>query len=82
MTPYAPAPASDGRLIAYRLLAMVAHFRAPKNGNINYLTPVFGAVIAVTLLGDNFEIFHALRIGTIAVGIWLAMFTQKKNIPF
>jgi drug/metabolite transporter (DMT)-like permease len=38
-------------------------------------------VIAVTLLGENFEIFHALGIGMIAVGIWLAMFVQKQNIP-
>jgi drug/metabolite transporter (DMT)-like permease len=54
---------------------------APASGNVIYLTPVFGVVIAVTLLGENFEIFHALGIGMIAVGIWLAMFVQKKNIP-
>ena len=54
---------------------------APASGNVIYLTPVFGVVIAVTLLGETFEIFHALGIGMIAVGIWLAMFVQKQNIP-
>ena len=81
MTPDAPASASDGPPVAYRLLAMVALFRAPESGNIIYLIPVFGMVLAVTLLGVNFKIFLELDIGTIAVGIWLAMFTQKKNIP-
>jgi drug/metabolite transporter (DMT)-like permease len=51
---------------------------APTGGNIIYLTPVFGVIIAITLLGETFQLFHAVGILLIALGIWLAMFIGKK----
>ena len=51
---------------------------AATGGNIIYLTPVFGVIIAITLLGETFQLFHAVGILLIALGIWLAMFIGKK----
>lgn len=56
----------------------VRRIGAPTAGNMIYLTPVFGVVIAITLLGETFHGFHAAGIGLIATGIWLAMFSGKK----
>ncbi len=36
------------------------------------LVPVFTPVLAVTFLGESFEVFHALALGLVVVGIWLA----------
>ncbi|MBT6286677.1 MAG: EamA family transporter, partial [Rhodospirillaceae bacterium] len=51
---------------------------APAAGNMIYLTPVFGVIVAMTLLGETFHLFHAGGIALIAVGIWLALFSDKK----
>jgi len=51
---------------------------APTGGNIIYLTPVFGVIIAITLLGETFQFFHAIGILLIALGILFAMFIGKK----
>ena len=50
---------------------------APAAGNMIYLTPVFGVLIAVSLLGETFHGFHAVGVGLIAAGIWLALFVRK-----
>lgn len=47
-----------------------------KAGYIIYLTPVFGVLMAVGILGEPFQKFHAVGILLIAVGIWLATFSQ------
>lgn len=56
----------------------VRRIGAPTAGNMIYLTPVFGVVIATTLLGETFHGFHAAGIGLVATGIWLALFSRKK----
>lgn len=50
---------------------------APAAGNMIYLIPVFGVLIAVGLLGETFHGFHAVGVGLIALGIWLALFSRK-----
>ncbi|CAN0473678.1 unnamed protein product [Discosporangium mesarthrocarpum] len=51
---------------------------APTAGNLIYLTPVFGVIIAITVLGESFHGFHATGVALIAIGIWLALFSQRK----
>ena len=36
------------------------------------LVPVFGAMLAVALLGEPFRFYHALSLGLVLAGIWLA----------
>ena len=43
-----------------------------------YLTPVFGVIVAMTLLGETFHVFHAGGVILIAAGIWLALFSDRK----
>lgn len=50
---------------------------APAAGNMIYLTPVFGVVIAISLLGETFHAFHAAGVALIAAGIWLALFSKR-----
>lgn len=52
---------------------------APATGNMIYLTPVFGVLIAITLLGETFHPFHAVGVAMIAVGIWLALFGERRK---
>ena len=52
---------------------------APTAGNMIYLTPVFGVIIAISLLGETFHGFHAAGVGMIAAGIWLALFSRGKS---
>lgn len=56
----------------------VRRIGAPAAGNVIYLTPVFGVIIAITLLGETFHGFHAAGVGMIAAGIWLALFSRQK----
>lgn len=57
----------------------VRRIGAPATGNMIYLTPVFGVVIAIVFLGETFHPFHAIGVGMIAVGIWLALFGERKG---
>lgn len=41
-------------------------------GYFIYLAPVFGVILAVSLLGEQFRWFHAVGIALIFTGIWLA----------
>jgi drug/metabolite transporter (DMT)-like permease len=41
-------------------------------GYFIYLSPVFGVILAVSLLGEQFRWFHAVGIALIFTGIWLA----------
>ena len=45
-------------------------------GYFIYLAPVFGVVLATSLLGEQFYMFHAAGIVLIFTGIWLA--TRKQ----
>jgi drug/metabolite transporter (DMT)-like permease len=42
-----------------------------------HLIPVFGILLAVLLLGERLEAYHALGIGLIASGLWLATRSPK-----
>ncbi len=52
---------------------------APTAGNMIYLTPVFGVLMAVGLLGEHFQLFHVAGIALIATGIWLANFGGRRS---
>jgi drug/metabolite transporter (DMT)-like permease len=42
-----------------------------------HLVPVFGSVLAIALLGERFELFHAVGYGLVFSGITIA--TKKSN---
>ncbi len=45
---------------------------ANRAGLFLHLMPVFGSVLAVLLLGERFQLFHAAGISLILTGIFLA----------
>jgi len=47
-------------------------------GLVVHLVPVFGTALAVVLLGEQLHIYHALGIGLIGTGIWLA---TRRPVP-
>ena len=49
-------------------------------GYFIYLAPVFGVILAVSLLGEQFRWFHAAGIALIFTGIWLAT-RPKTPVP-
>lgn len=46
-----------------------------------HLQPVFGAVLAVLLLGERFHGFHAVGVALIGAGIGLSAWTQRVSRP-
>ncbi|MDO9710482.1 DMT family transporter [Paracraurococcus sp. LOR1-02] len=67
---YVAACASVLAYLAYnRAVALVG---ANTAGLAMHLVPVFGTLLAILLLGEVPRVFHALGIGLIAAGIWLA----------
>ncbi len=56
----------------------VRRIGAATAGYIIYLTPVFGVVMAVGLLGETFRLFHAIGICLIAAGIGLAVIRVRQ----
>lgn len=50
-----------------------------KAGYMIYLTPVFGVIMAIAILGEPFRTYHAVGIALIATGIWLATFAGKSK---
>lgn len=42
------------------------------------LVPVFGAVLAVTLLGEQFELYHLAGMILISIGVWLVVGTTRR----
>jgi drug/metabolite transporter (DMT)-like permease len=48
-------------------------------GQYMHLMPVFGAVLAVTLLGEPFHGYHAVGVVLIAAGIAATAFTRRKG---
>ena len=85
-----PMPASPGSLMAIgyvavcaSILAYMAFNRTVELVGANtagltvHLIPVFGILLAVLLLGERLEAYHALGIGLIASGLWLATRSPK-----
>lgn len=56
----------------------VKRLGAPVAGNMIYLTPVFGVLMAIGLLGETLHGFHVAGIALIAAGIWLAAFGRAR----
>ena len=52
---------------------------AARSGQSWHLMPVFGSILAVIVLGEQFHIYHAVGIALIAGGIVLA--SVKKGAP-
>jgi drug/metabolite transporter (DMT)-like permease len=44
-----------------------------------HLVPVFGSVLAIALLGERFELYHAVGYGLVFTGITIA--TRKSSAP-
>jgi drug/metabolite transporter (DMT)-like permease len=44
-----------------------------------HLTPVFGSVLAIVLLGESFELYHAIGYALVFTGITVA--TRSKSVP-
>jgi len=54
----------------------VASIGANAAGFTVHLLPVFGTILAITLLGERFQVFHAAGIATILAGVLLATFAR------
>lgn len=64
-------------LVAYVFYnAGVAALGANRAGQFLYLTPLFASVLAVTLLGEQFRLYHAAGVAAIFVGLYFA--TSKR----
>lgn len=46
-------------------------------GQFTYLTPIFAALLAVVILGEDFHLYHAAGLGLIIAGIALASLKKK-----
>lgn len=57
----------------------VARFGAAQAGLSIHLIPVFGAILAGLFLHESLHAYHAVGMGAILTGIWLAM--KKRNRP-
>jgi drug/metabolite transporter (DMT)-like permease len=66
-------------ILAYLAFNRVAELRGANTaGMIVYLVPVFGTLLAVLLLGENLQNYHAIGIGLIALGVWLATLKPER----
>jgi len=50
----------------------ILHLGPARAGVFYYLIPVFGAVLAILLLGEVFQPFHALGMALVLLGVYLA----------
>ncbi|MEX2453971.1 MAG: DMT family transporter [Rhodospirillaceae bacterium] len=57
----------------------VKRLGAPTAGNMIYLTPVFGVLMAIGLLGETLHMFHVAGVTLIAAGIWLATSSGRQR---
>lgn len=62
-------PSCIGQLFFLRGVDMIGPGRA---GAYINLVPVFAAVLAILILGESFEIYHAIALSLVIGGIWLA----------
>jgi drug/metabolite transporter (DMT)-like permease len=65
----AVGPSLVAQLLYMRGVELIGPGRA---GLFNNLTPVFGALFAVLLLGEDFHVYHAIAMVLALSGIWLA----------
>lgn len=66
--------------IAYLTYSRSVELLGPnKAGLMSYLLPVFGVTLAIILLGESFEVFHAVGITILLLGVYLA--TKAKSVP-
>ena len=67
------------------ILAQIYYIRsveligANRAGLFINLVPIFGTLLAIVLLGEAFELYHALAIVLTLGGIWLAEVSGKRN---
>jgi drug/metabolite transporter (DMT)-like permease len=54
---------------------------AARAGQSMHLMPLFGSILAVLVLHEQFQIYHAFGIGLIAAGIALASFRSERRQP-
>jgi drug/metabolite transporter (DMT)-like permease len=60
-------------ILSYLAYNRTIELLGPNRGSLAvHLVPVFGTILAVLLLGESPHAYHAVGIGLIAVGIWLA----------
>jgi drug/metabolite transporter (DMT)-like permease len=66
-------------ILAYLAFNRTIELLGPNTGALTvHLVPVFGTILAVLLLGEAPHPYHAVGIGLIGIGIWLA--TRKPSI--
>jgi len=66
-------------ILAYLAFNRVVEIAGANTAGLTvYLVPVFGTVLAVTLLGERFLAYHAAGIALIAIGLWLATSRQAR----
>jgi drug/metabolite transporter (DMT)-like permease len=58
----------------------VAKIGASRAGLFTHLTPVFGALLAITLLDERLELYHVPGIALVAAGIYLASFASRRPL--
>ena len=58
---------------------MVEISGANKAGLISYLTPIVGSTLAILILGEKFEFFHALGFVMILSGIYFGSKSKVKS---
>jgi len=57
----------------------IVQIGASKAGQFTHLMPIFGAILAYSLLGERLEVFHIFGILFIAIGIYLSIFLKKNK---
>jgi drug/metabolite transporter (DMT)-like permease len=74
--------AAFASVAAYALWnAGVARVGASRAGIFLHLMPAFGSVLAIVVLGESFRGFHAVGIGLILLGVWLAAASRAAAKP-
>jgi drug/metabolite transporter (DMT)-like permease len=71
----AVGPSLVAQLLYMRGVELIGPGRA---GLFNNLTPIFGALFAVLLLGEQFHVYHAIAMVLALSGIWLA---EQRRAP-
>jgi drug/metabolite transporter (DMT)-like permease len=68
-------PSLVAQLLYMRGVELIGPGRA---GLFNNLTPVFGALFAVLILGEDFHLYHAIAMALALSGIWVA---ERRRAP-
>jgi len=57
--------------------AGVQRVGAANAGAMQFLTPVFATLLAITVLGERLQLFHAIGIAGIGLGLWVATVRRR-----